>query len=203
MRKYYSIMIKPASSLCNLRCKYCFYANVSDLREVKSYGIMPYDLMEKMLSNIYDELDDNDQIDIAFQGGEPTLASLEWFKHFTDIIDKWEKKIIVNYALQTNGILIDDDWAKFFYDHKVLVGLSLDMIKDLHDNVRVDVNGKGTYNNLIKTVNILNKYHVEYNVLCTLTNNVARYPVKVYNELKKLNIRFGSGGAGEANMHRQ
>ena len=52
MRKYYSIMIKPASSLCNLRCKYCFYANVSDLREVKSYGIMPYDLMEKMLSNI-------------------------------------------------------------------------------------------------------------------------------------------------------
>ena len=69
MRKYYSIMIKPASSLCNLRCKYCFYANVSDLREVKSYGIMPYDLMEKMLSNIYDELDDNDQIDIAFQGG--------------------------------------------------------------------------------------------------------------------------------------
>ena len=185
MRKYYSIMIKPASSLCNLRCKYCFYANVSDLREVKSYGIMPYDLMEKMLSNIYDELDDNDQIDIAFQGGEPTLASLEWFKHFTDIIDKWEKKIIVNYALQTNGILIDDDWAKFFYDHKVLVGLSLDMIKDLHDNVRVDVNGKGTYNNLIKTVNILNKYHVEYNVLCTLTNNVARYPVKVYNELKK------------------
>ena len=76
MRKYYSIMIKPASSLCNLRCKYCFYANVSDLREVKSYGIMPYDLMEKMLSNIYDELDDNDQIDIAFQGGEPTLASL-------------------------------------------------------------------------------------------------------------------------------
>ena len=190
MRKYYSIMIKPASSLCNLRCKYCFYANVSDLREVKSYGIMPYDLMEKMLSNIYDELDDNAQIDIAFQGGEPTLASLEWFKHFTDIIDKWEKKIIVNYALQTNGILIDDDWAKFFYDHKVLVGLSLDMIKDLHDNVRVDVNGKGTYNNLIKTVNILNKYHVEYNVLCTLTNNVARYPVKVYNELKKLNIRF-------------
>ena len=69
-------MIKPASSLCNLRCKYCFYANVSDLREVKSYGIMSDEIVEKMLAKIYDELSDNDQLDIAFQGGEPTLASL-------------------------------------------------------------------------------------------------------------------------------
>ena len=101
MRKYYSFMIKPASSLCNMRCKYCFYHDIAGLREVRSYGVMEYDLIDGFLSRIHDELSDYDSLNIAFQGGEPSLAGLEWFGHFVKEIDKWTKKIKVSYAFQT------------------------------------------------------------------------------------------------------
>lgn len=72
--KHISVMIKPASALCNLRCKYCFYANVSSLREVRSYGKMKPEVTEKMIDNIFIDLEDGDELTFAFQGGEPTLV---------------------------------------------------------------------------------------------------------------------------------
>lgn len=190
MRKYYSIMIKPASSLCNMRCKYCFYHDLANIREVKSYGIMQYDLIDDFLFRIHEELSDYDGLNIAFQGGEPTIAGLEWFKHLIKQIGKWTKKIDVSYAFQTNGLLIDEKWAEFFRDNHFLVGISFDMLKDIHDDIRTDNNDKGTYLKVRNTMELLDRYHVEYNVLCTLTNPLARYPKKVYQKLKDMNIRY-------------
>ena len=190
MRKYYSIMIKPASSLCNMRCKYCFYHDIASLREVRSYGVMEYNLIDDFLNRIHDELSDYDSLNIAFQGGEPSIAGLEWFKHFVAEINKWTKKIKVSYAFQTNGLLIDEKWAEFFRDNHFLLGISFDMLKDIHDDIRIDNEDKGTYLKVKNTMDLLKKYGVEFNVLCTLSNTLARYPKKVYQKLKEYDIRY-------------
>ena len=88
--KQLSIMIKPASSACNLRCKYCFYADVADRRDTRSFGVMPMERMHRMLQNLQPQFAPGDRINFAFQGGEPTLAGLQWFREFTDITDRWD-----------------------------------------------------------------------------------------------------------------
>lgn len=107
-------MIKPASSLCNLRCKYCFYANVSDLREVKSFGVMKKEVYTKVTENIFKDLEAGDNLTIAFQGGEPTVAGIEFFEGFIKEVDRVNKGVKVSYALQTNATLIDEKWANLF-----------------------------------------------------------------------------------------
>lgn len=99
--KSLSIMIKPASSLCNMRCKYCFYANVSDLREIKSHGIMTEDTVKILLEKVFENLESGDQLSIAFQGGEPTLAGINFFQNFSHQVDFHleTKKVSVQYSI--------------------------------------------------------------------------------------------------------
>lgn len=188
--KNLTVMIKPASSLCNLRCKYCFYADISDLREVKSFGIMQDDVTQKMLDNIFCDLEEGDSITFAFQGGEPTTAGLDYFKNFSRLVSKKCKGVQVNYALQTNGTLIDEAWCEYLHDENYLVGVSLDLLPDLHDSTRVDSLGKGTWKQVVKALKLMDSYKVEYNVLCTLTNQVARHPSSVFKKLRELKIRY-------------
>src|SRR5699024_5858477 len=123
--KKISILIKPASSLCNLRCKYCFYADVSSIREVKTYGRMKRDIVDKLIKNVFSELDRGDLISIAFQGGEPTLAGLNYFKYFIELVNKEKKQgVVIRYILQTNGMIINEKWCDFLRKNNFLVGLS-------------------------------------------------------------------------------
>ena len=121
--KSLNIMIKPASSLCNMRCKYCFYADVSSMRDTASFGIMSDETMKNVLDNIYSCLKSGDKVNFVFQGGEPTLTGLEFFIRFTDIVSGWNG-ISVSYALQTNAIIIDDEWCKFLKKYNFLMGVS-------------------------------------------------------------------------------
>ncbi len=183
-------MIKPASSLCNLRCRYCFYADVADLRDVKSYGVMSEEDTIRMLQRIEGQLSPGDGINFAFQGGEPTMAGLNWFQRFTGITEQWDPAIKVTYALQTNGTMIDEAWSRYLAEKHYLVGLSLDLLPQCHDDTRIDISGKGTWERLVHTLQLLNRFHVEYNVLCTLTRQVAKHPQKVWKILKELDIRY-------------
>ena len=90
--KQLSIMIKPASAACNLRCKYCFYTDVADRRDTRYYGVMPLEQMRRMLQNLQPQFATGDRVNFAFQGGEPTLAGLQWFRSFTDITEQWDAK---------------------------------------------------------------------------------------------------------------
>lgn len=188
--KNLNIMIKPASSLCNMRCKYCFYADVSDLREVKSFGMMSDKTMNEILDHIQNDMEPGDCLHIAFQGGEPTLAGLAFYQKFVAKIMGWKKHVKVSYALQTNGILLDDDWCSFLKEHNFLVGISLDILPDCHDEVRVDAEGKGTFKAVSSAIECLEKHQVDYNVLCTLTGSVARYPKQVWNRIKKSKVEY-------------
>lgn len=188
--KHISVLIKPASSLCNIRCKYCFYADISSLREVKSFGKMTEETAEKMIANIYLDLEDGDQLTLAFQGGEPTLAGLKYFKYITQLVEQEQKKVTVHYALQTNGMLINEKWCEFFKEYNFLVGISIDGTPDFHDLNRVNAKGDGTFQRVIKTKELFDKYQVEYNVLCVLTNQLAKEAKKVFAFIKEHNIRY-------------
>ena len=188
--KHLSVLIKPSSSLCNMRCKYCFYHNVSDLRDVKSYGFMSDGTMKKIIDQVFLDLDDDDVMTFAFQGGEPTLIGLEFFKNFIAYVKKQPKKVRVFYSLQTNGTTVDESWCEFFVENQFLVGLSIDVTKSNHDENRYDAKGRGTYGQVMKAKKMFDAYGVDYNVLCVLTNPLARRPQMVFDWLLKEKIDF-------------
>lgn len=188
--KNYSLMIKPASSLCNLRCKYCFYADLARNRDVDSFGIMSEQTMTAMLKHVQEDLEAGDHISFVFQGGEPTLAGLDYFRRFTAITDSWDPRIHVHYALQTNGILLNDEWCDFLGKYSFLVGVSLDILPEHHDSVRVGPEGGKTYKHILQKIKLLEWHKVEYNVLCTLTNRIARHPKQVWKQIGQMNLKY-------------
>lgn len=188
--KNLSIMIKPASSLCNLRCKYCFYTDVSSNRSVPSCGMMSEETMNAMLECVASELEPGDRIQFVFQGGEPTLAGLPFFRHFVERTHTWDPNVHVSYALQTNGTLLDVPWCCFLKDNHFLVGISLDILPEYHDAVRLDAEGAGTYRRVLQAIDLLNEYKVDYNVLCTLTNSITRHPQQVWKRIVQMGIQY-------------
>ena len=188
--KHISVLIKPASALCNLRCKYCFYANVSSLREVRSYGKMKAEVAEQMIANIYKDLEDGDELTLAFQGGEPTLAGLSYFQNITELIEKQGRRVHVRYAIQTNGTVINEKWCVFFKQHNFLVGLSIDGHPLYHDLNRVDPRDRGTFQRVLQTKELFDRYEIDYNVLCVLTDPLAKEAKKVFHFLKEQQISY-------------
>jgi uncharacterized protein len=181
--KNLSIMIKPASSICNLRCKYCFYCDVAENREVFSYGVMSEDTAENLIESAF-EAADGGSIAFAFQGGEPLCAGLDYFRFFVDTVKKYNtKNSPVYFSLQTNGTLIDNDWARFFFDNRFLIGLSLD--GDIDGNrFRVDANGNNAYYKITQAANKLKRYGVEFNILTVLTGYCADNIERIYKHFR-------------------
>ncbi len=184
-----SFLIKPASSSCNLRCKYCFYHSLSKDRIVESYGIMSENTLESIVKKALMEA--NPQCTFAFQGGEPTLVGLGFYKKFIEFEKQYNtRNIKINNVFQTNAIFINEEWAEFLYDNNFLVGVSLDGPKDINDLHRIDVEGKSTFNRIMKSIAILDKYKVEYNVLSVVTASVARHGKKVYDFYKEKGFKY-------------
>ncbi len=188
--KHISVMFKPASSLCNLRCRYCFYAEVSDSREIHSFGVMERKTAGRILKNVFSGLDPGDALHLAFQGGEPAIAGLDFFRDFVSEVRRLQGKTTVTFALQTNGMLLDEDWCQFLRENQFLVGLSLDAMQDIHDMNRVDASGRGTYARVRAVRELLEKHGVDCNILTVLTNALARHPQKVWKWLCREDIRY-------------
>lgn len=189
MREF-SFMIKPASSLCNLKCIYCFNEDIASNRCIKSYGIMSPKTTLKIISNIYNSLYDGDHVNFIFQGGEPTLAGLDYFKFFTDVISKQNSKVTVSYIIQTNGTLLDENWLNFLKKHNFFIGLSIDGIEETHNFYRTNKNGQGSYSQLISVKNMIEENGLQYNILCTLTNNLSKDYDKLLGNILKENLKF-------------
>ena len=186
--KRLSLLVKPASSLCNMRCRYCFYSDISAAREIPSYGIMSPETADRIIDNVF--RDGCEEVVFAFQGGEPTLAGLDWFRHFVEKVASKKGGTKVSYAFQTNGLLLDGCWCDFFREYNVLVGLSLDAGRRFHDRNRFTASGGGTFDTCLGIKELLDKNRVEYNVLCVLTNDLANEPDKVWRFILNENIRF-------------
>lgn len=182
-----TVMIKPSSSNCNMRCKYCFYFDEANKREIPSHGFMQPETMEKIIEKVIEMA--SEQCNFFFQGGEPTLIGLDYFKQFIDCVNKYnEKGVEVHYSLQTNGYVIDHKWAEFFAKYNFLVGISLDGNKDIHDLHRIDAQGQATYKRIMKGIQILNAHKVEFNILSVITAQSAREIVKNYRFFSRNNF---------------
>lgn len=185
-----SLLIKPASGSCNLRCKYCFYTNEAENRACASYGRMSKETMHTIVDKAMAYGDR--ACTFAFQGGEPTLMGLDFYRDLSAYTSAHPnpKRLRIQYAFQTNGILIDDDWAAWFAENHVLVGVSLDGPKDIHDRYRVDAQGKGTFQRVMAAIRILETHRVEYNILTVVTAATARSSQQIYNFFKKNKLPY-------------
>lgn len=188
--KHLNFLIKPASSLCNMRCRYCFYTDEASLRSQSSAGMMTREGADLLIREAFANVEPQGEITFSFQGGEPTLAGLDFFRYFIGQVEALcPRGVRVHYALQTNGLMLDADWADFLARHQVLVGISLDGTKDIHDGARLDASGKGTWNRVTAALRLLQQRGVQVNLLCVVGRNAARSPQKIYRSLKKLGVR--------------
>lgn len=188
MKDALSVLIKPASSSCNLKCSYCFYHDVSRHRKNKNYGMMTLETAKIVIDRIIEYTSPNAQVTIGFQGGEPTLAGLPFFKEFIKYAALKKGKRTFHYALQTNGTLLDEKWCRFFKRNNFLIGISLDGYKSNMNTFRFDINGLGVYSKVLESYKLLQTHRVDTNVLCVLTNSLAQNPRDLYNFFKTINI---------------
>lgn len=184
-----NLLVKPASDMCNLQCKYCFYSDVSKKREIQCYGLMSNETLENMMRKALDYADNF--CGITYQGGEPTLAGLEYFKNSIELQKKYNKKgVMIHNSIQTNGYGIDKEWAKFFAENDFLVGISLDGIKSTNDEFRVNGKGQGTFYDILKTIELFKKYNVQFNILTVVNKATVSKAKEIYNFYKRSNLKY-------------
>lgn len=184
-----NLLIKPSSGICNIRCKYCFYRDITEKREQASYGFMTEETLENVIRKALEFADK--ECTIAYQGGEPSLVGLDFYKKSIELQNKYNlKKITIHNAIQTNGYRMSEDWAKFLSENNFLVGLSLDGIKDTHDPYRNTFENKGTFNEVMKTVNLFNKYHIEYNILTVVNAKTSKRIDSIYSFYKRNGFKY-------------
>lgn len=202
--KYISFLIKPASSACDLRCSYCFYRDVADHRAHAVRERMD----EKTVHALIDRalgLGDDTHVTFAFQGGEPTLAGLDFFRAFTGYVDARRTDQTVSYALQTNGHTLTPEWAELFCAHDFLVGVSVDGAAAFHDALRKDIALGPTHARVMESVHLLRAAGVDFNVLTVLSAQLADHPREVFEFYRSEKIDYvqlipclaGLDGAGE------
>lgn len=184
-----SLMIKPASSLCNLSCEYCFYRDVSEHREHLGFGIMQKDVAEILIRKALDYAQ-GESITFAFQGGEPTLAGLDFFRFFTETVNRLNtKKSKIYYGMQTNGTVIDGEWADFLRENEFLVGLSLDGDFD-GNKFRKRPDGQNAFYKILSTAELLKRRNVDFNILTVLTGFCADNGEKIYKYFRSKGFRY-------------
>lgn len=184
-----NILIKPASSACNMACSYCFYKDVASQREHACFGLLSLERMEEVIRSGMEYAEHI--CSFAFQGGEPTLAGLDFYQNVVSLEKKYARPgVRIQNAIQTNGYLIDDAWAEFLAKNHFLIGLSLDGPADIHNRNRLDHAGKGTFNKAMHAAKLFEKYGADYNILCVVTGKNARSAEKIYRFFRRQGFRW-------------
>lgn len=183
-----SIMIKPASSACNMRCRYCFYHDVANLREQAGMGMMSFETAKAVIDSALAYCG-GEEITIAFQGGEPLLAGEEFYRRFFEYADMVCGGVKINYGVQTNGTLMTEDMARLFAERGVLAGLSLDGGEE--DNAfRVKADFSPAFKDVMRASEIMDKAGVSYNVLSVVTGKLADNIERVYAFFKECGFKY-------------
>ena len=186
-----SLLVKPASGLCNMRCGYCFYRDGTGRRNLRPGEIMREETAEALVEAAFSAAGSSGSVSFAFQGGEPTLAGLEFFVRFCGMVRRRNTEgVPVAYSIQTNGLLLDETWASFLKEQDFLAGLSLDGTAALHDMYRRDAAGGKTYARVRAALRLLTDHGIPVNLLCVVTEQAARRPEAVWEALRSLQVPF-------------
>jgi uncharacterized protein len=179
----FHVMLKPRGPICNLDCSYCFYLRKDALYPNATFR-MSIELLEAFTRQ-YIQAQNVPEITFAWQGGEPTLMGLDFYRKAVDFQRKYFRPgQQINNSLQTNAVLLDDEWCQFFKQNNFLLGVSLDGPRELHNTYRVDKGGQPTFEHVINGVRLLQKHRVEYNILSCVNDRTVQHPLDIYNFLR-------------------
>ena len=186
----FHVMTKPIGPICNLDCEYCFYLDKEELYpETRSFR-MDDAVLENYVKQ-YIEAQEVNEVTFAWQGGEPTLMGVDFFRQAIRYQQKYRRPgMQIQNSFQTNATLLDDEWGEFFKRNKFLIGVSIDGPPEIHDKYRYDKRGRPSSEQVIRGLRILQKHKVDYNILCVVNKHNAEYPKEVYTYFKGLGAEF-------------
>jgi len=177
-----TVMIKPVSGACNMHCDYCFYADEMKHRGSAVYPAMTKEILEMTVRRSMAYADG--EITFVFQGGEPTLAGVDFYRSFNQFLNMYNTRALhIHKSIQTNGYEMSDEMISLLAENHFLVGISLDGTQDTHDCFRKNNHGQGTYRQIKKNIIRLERANIEYNILCVLNRCVAENAEDVLKEL--------------------
>ena len=184
-----TLMIKPVSGSCNMACRYCFYCDELCARTQPHLARMSRETLQAVVGRVLETAEGS--CTLIFQGGEPTLAGLDFYKSLLELERRLNRRRIrIQHCLQTNGYALTDAWARFFAENHFLVGLSLDGPRELHDSCRVDRQGNGTFDRVMETAALFRRRGVQFNILTVVTDGTARRAGEVYDFFRRCGFEW-------------
>ena len=186
---YFHLMAKPSSFHCNIKCEYCFYLEKEQTIPAEKTVFMSDETLQNYIRN-YIESSSGNRVEFVWQGGEPTLLGLDFYKQAVKYQQKFANGKTITNAMQTNGIALNRQWASFFKEHNFLIGLSIDGLSDIHNQYRISINGQPTYERVKSAVNLLREFGVEFNTLTVVNDRNWQRGKETYHALKALGSRY-------------
>lgn len=182
-------MLKPAGSLCNLRCKYCYYLEKDKLYKQCKNHVISDELLEKFIKE-YIEAQTTPQVLFTWHGGETLMRPISFYKRALELQRIYGRGRQIDNCIQTNGTLLTDEWCQFFKDNNFLVGVSIDGPQEFHDEYRRTATNKPTFVKVMNGINLLNKHGVEWNALAVVNDYNADYPLEFYRFFKQIGCKY-------------
>lgn len=183
------VMTKPAGSLCNLACDYCYYTEKSKLYRHTPKHIMSDELLEKFIRE-YINCQTTPDIYFTWHGGETMMRPLDFYKKVVQLQRKYAGGRNIVNSIQTNGTLITEDWCRFLHDENWLVGVSIDGPQEFHDEYRKSKTGKPSFRQVMNGIKLLNKFQVEWNAMAVVNDFNADYPLEFYHFFKEIGCHY-------------
>ncbi|OBW91846.1 anaerobic sulfatase maturase [Gallibacterium salpingitidis] len=187
-QSHFHVMAKPSSFHCNIKCEYCFYLEKEGVL-THNVDMMTENTLENYVKNYINSFAGN-HIDFMWQGGEPTLLGLDFFKKVVMYQKRFANGKRISNSFQTNGIALNHQWAEFFRENQFLIGISIDGLSDIHNRYRISINGQPTFERVKRTIQLLKEYQVDFNTLTVVNDQNWHKGKETYQSLKELGSTF-------------
>lgn len=183
------VMAKPVGPLCNMDCEYCYYLEKEGLYKNRKGSKMSDDLLERF-TDAYINCQTAPFVQFTWHGGESLLRGIDFYRKALKFQEKYSRGREISNCIQTNGLLLNDEWCRFFKENNFLVGISIDGPEKLHDRYRKDCGGRGTFARVMKGIEMLRKHQVDFNTLSVINDYNVRYPLDVYHFFKEIGSQY-------------
>ena len=183
------VMLKPAGSLCNLRCKYCYYLEKNALYTEQKNHVISDEMLDKFIRE-YIEAQTSPDVLFCWHGGETLMRPISFYRRAIELQRKYARGRRLDNTIQTNATMLTDEWCEFFRENNFLVGVSIDGPQEFHDEYRRTATGKPTFHKVMQGIRLLNKHNVEWNALAVVNDFNADYPLEFYNFFKEIGCHY-------------
>lgn len=183
------VMLKPAGSLCNLRCKYCYYLEKNALYTEQKNHVISDEMLDKFIRE-YIEAQTSPDVLFCWHGGETLMRPISFYRRAIELQRKYARGRRIDNTIQTNATMLTDEWCEFFRENNFLVGVSIDGPQEFHDEYRRTATGKPTFHKVMQGIRLLNKHNVDWNALAVVNDFNADYPLEFYTFFKEIGCHY-------------